>query len=154
MNSPDLSPSSLNDLFTHILDKEEEIHDIYLDLRYSPKVTNTHHCPKNGVTNFSVESHLPKYYPGWYGRIWFTVYKQKKSKDYFTKYKVHTGTGGYGLYDRPITTIPCFKLLGIDPYSYGVKLFVDDFPTIKSASLLELNNDLNSLITIHVHKHN
>ena len=84
-----------------------EIKIVGLSLRWNPNVSNTHHCPRNGVTNWGGRKEgAPHGYPGWYGRIEFTT-KVINPDTGIANIRsiggrclegtgVHTGTGGGG----------------------------------------------------------
>ena len=101
-----------------------EIKIVGLSLRWNPNVSNTHHCPHNGVTNWGGRKEsAPHGYPGWYGRIEFTT--KIINPDTGTAgirsiggrclegTGVHTGTGGGG-----------------DVYGYEAMFFDADWPEI------------------------
>jgi len=81
----------------------------FSEMRWRDSVSNTHDCPRGGVTNFWSKEELPRGYPGWQGRIYIVI----ASEDVFGSREmkqlgIYTGTGGGG--------------------SYDVRLFADDFP--------------------------
>jgi hypothetical protein len=102
---------------------------IHLDLRWSDRVSNSHNCPGNGVTNWHGSPDLPKGYPGWYGRIeikWEsnTSINRLKSclgSSYFDKSGIHTGSGS-----------------GTDlGFSQGLEIFYEDWPGLAKTRDLE-----------------
>jgi hypothetical protein len=102
------------------------------DMRWSDSVSNTHSCPRNGVTNWAQHrpenAHLPKGYPGWRGTIRFTVdagmsaHKKNPYKldgwgsSYFKSTIVNTGGGSSGTNAQ-----------------YEVRLYAADFPAMALA---------------------
>lgn len=80
-------------------------------------IGNTHHCPRNGVTNWNRYNDLPKGYPGWYGVIEYQLSHDIGTfSDIFNSTGIHTGSGGGR------GNLKC---------SYEVKLFADDWPGMK-----------------------
>lgn len=84
------------------------------DMRWGDCISNSHSCPRNGITNWEGEPSKPRGYPGWSGRISFDVH------NFDTFYSmplrdldIHTGSGGGG-----------------NPYRYCVKLFEYDWPVM------------------------
>ena len=96
-----------------------------LELNYSPSVSNTHACPRNGVTNWGGDTKLkdgtpaPRGYPGWSGRIEFEVSHKdvRWGSDVFKNTGIHTGTGGS---------------VGGGIYGYDVKFFASDWPGLQA----------------------
>ena len=82
----------------------------FTNMQYSDRVSNTHSCPKSGVTNWYCESELPGGYPGWFGRIYIESADRSlfSTFDALSNIGIHPGSGGSGHYD--------------------VKIFCDDFP--------------------------
>lgn len=101
----------------------------YLKLSYSKQVSNSHSCPRNGVTNWSGREQFkdgtdkPRSYPGWEGRIEFQVsHDQTFESRAFTALGIHTGTGGgNGKH-----------------YGYDVQLFESDWPGLSRARTMAL----------------
>lgn len=98
----------------------------YLTLTYNDCVSNSHSCPRGGVTNWGGRDTLkdgtpaPRGYPGWTGRISFQLSTGTIS---FSSYVfkgtgINTGSGGGG---------------GGGTFSYDLKMFMDDWPGLKSA---------------------
>lgn len=102
------------------------------NVNYSDCIRNTHSCPRSGVTNFCQNSpegkDLPKYYPGWQGRIKFKLQiehsKNRKGysipsgwgSDYFRNTLLHIGGGG-------LVTVQDDTV----DYCYDITLWADDF---------------------------
>lgn len=94
-----------------------------LDLVYDDAVSNSHACPKNGVTNFSGTPDLPRGYPGFKGSIEVDVYSKHDCfiNSMLTNLLIHTGTGGVGY----------SKMKNVRHAQYDVKLFLDEWPGLK-----------------------
>ena len=96
-----------------------------LELTYTPRVSNTHACPRDGVTNWRGDTKLkdgtpaPQGYPGWSGRIEFRVSHKdvRWGSDVFKNTGIHTGTGGS---------------VGGGIYGYDVKFFESDWPGLQA----------------------
>jgi hypothetical protein len=98
--------------------------------RYSRLTSNTHVCPKGGVTNWSVEDDKPKGYPGWSVHVNGTL---KRSKNHLGSYPypaalnavgLKTGSGGGGN----------------ESWGYGVSIFLADWPGLQQ-TILEMECD-------------
>lgn len=95
-----------------------------LELTYGTSVSNTHACPRDGVTNWGGRDMLkdgtpaPRGYPGWSGRIEFEVSHEnvRWGSDVFKGTGIHTGSGG--------------STNGRN-YGYDVKLFESDWPGLQ-----------------------
>lgn len=112
-------------------------HKIAFDVRWQDSVSNTHSCPRDGVTNWGGKVKLadgspaPRGYPGWHGSIVIQVVTEKykyKNKEYyrdgfgsayFEGTSIHTGTGSGG-----------HEKNGISSYQYSVDLYASDFPAM------------------------
>jgi len=102
----------------------------FTEMHWEDCASNSHSCPRNGVTNWGGRTMLedgtpaPRGYPGWKGRITF---KDQANSDFmfgvswFKKTQIHTGTGGGR---------------GNCSFSYQVELFASDWP-----GLAEQRND-------------
>jgi hypothetical protein len=99
-------------------------------MRYSELVSNSHHCPHDGVINWSGrEKDAPCGYPGWQGRFLYTVQSHKGQthsypggSDMWGGTRIHTGTGG-GRGGNPEE-----KALFQQSFGYSVELFASDWP--------------------------
>ena len=99
-------------------------------LRYEERTSNTHACPRNGVTNWGCkDADGPRGYPGFSGRINYALIVPKSFDGWFADFSntlqqfgIHTGSGGAGNVGPK----------GSDKYGYDVKVFVDDFPSISA----------------------
>lgn len=65
----------------------------YLDITFG-KIPNTHHCPHNGVKNWSGSRDLPLYYWGWRGKIEFITHSSNNQRANLHTLRIFTGTGG------------------------------------------------------------
>lgn len=101
-----------------------------LSIAYREKVSNSHHCPHNGMTNFLMDSLKgPTSYPGWIGYIDYTVQSYKNQlyaypggSDMFRNTRIFTGNGSGGYhYDDPNHT---------QSFGYDIKLFASDWPAM------------------------
>lgn len=100
-----------------------EVKITHLRLTYSDHVSNSHSCPRNGVTNWGGDKKLkdgtpaPRGYPGFSGSIGLHMPVEPLSfaSNVFEGTGIHTGTGGGG---------------GGGYYRYEVKFFLDDWPGI------------------------
>jgi len=99
-----------------------------LDIRYNDHISNSHYCPRDGVENWWGKDGLPTGYPGYSGKIQYTLstfYRSDIDKAAWDHQcldihrllrclGIHTGTGS-----------------GSEVvYSYEVKLFESDFPNL------------------------
>lgn len=87
----------------------------HLDVRWSDHISNTHSCPRGGVTNWGREEGKPTGYPGWRGRIEYQVSHDVPSfgSNLVAGTGIHTGTGG-GISDNR--------------YGFSVEFFAADWP--------------------------
>lgn len=120
------------------------------NLTYSNSVSNSHHAPKGKPTNWGAyDKEIPRGYPGFSGRIWIRYENQPVSfgSSPFDGTCVHTGTGGAGNYRHPIWE----RLGGLfykrspklydkvwHPFSWDVKIFIEDFPELEQAVMVEI----------------
>lgn len=98
----------------------------YLDLTWSNSVSNTHDCPRGGVTNWGGrefwpdKTPKPRGYPGWHGRIEYQMsHDIGFGSDVMKGLGIHTGTGGG---------------TGNNIYGYDVRFFDSDWPGIAEAA--------------------
>lgn len=89
----------------------------FLDIRHSDRVSNSHKCPRGGVTNWSRAPGKPTGYPGWHGRIEYQTSHSLPgfSSDLFGGTGINTGTGG------GISSNRC---------GFSVELFDSDWPML------------------------
>ena len=102
----------------------------YLDVNWSNTVSNSHSCPRIGVTNWGSRDTLkdgspaPRGYPGWGGRIEFQLsHDLGFGSDIFRNIGIHTGSGG-GIHDNR--------------YGYEVKFFASDWPGLEKNRIFEI----------------
>jgi hypothetical protein len=100
--------------------KTDEITELKFSLAFDSKLSNTHSCPKGGVTNWGGDPKLPRGYPGYGGRLYAKLKRDKKHMcqyplgDFFTFFGISTGTGGGGNSDT----------------SYDIEIFLADWPRL------------------------
>ena len=85
----------------------------------SEMVSNSHGCPRGGITNWTRDPKKTMGYPGWHGRFSFKIVSENPcsfSSELFKGTGIRTGSGGGG---------------GNGVYGYGVEIFEDDFPGLK-----------------------
>lgn len=100
----------------------DELTDLsFKNINYKDRVSNTHDCPHNGVTNFFCKNNLPQGYPGYRGQL---EGRLKREKKYMSEYpfsnilnlvRVLTGSGGGGNAH----------------FGWEVSIFLDDWPGIR-----------------------
>ena len=113
------------------------------NFRFSPSVSNSHHCPLKGVTNWSGEDeNAPTSYPGWVGEISGTLKTTEKALQAlepvlmgfsagidnlmeFLAYGIHCGCGCPGGLE-----LGRYRKLE-DTFSISARIFLDDFPVMK-----------------------
>lgn len=90
-------------------------------LRYSKNVSNTHVCPKGGVTNWGCKDDKPKGYPGWTANVKGSL---ERNKNHMGSYPysgalnavgIRTGSGGGGN----------------ESWGYGISIFLADWPGLQ-----------------------
>lgn len=109
----------------------------YLDVAWSTCVSNSHSCPRSGITNWEGRDYLkdgtpaPRGYAGWAGRIEFQLsHDVGFGSDVFRDVGIHTGTGGG---------------TGDNRYGYNVRFFASDWPGLEKNLLLDiLNNEVSA----------
>ena len=126
--------------------RENELVYLCIEAAYSSRISNTHASPLNGKTNWGRrDPSLPTYYPGWQGKVWIG-FKNKLANDRLDTMSasqlldprcIYTGTGGGGIYDYPFQEALRTVHKGCHPWSYGVCIFEDDWPTLRLARLLD-----------------
>jgi hypothetical protein len=90
----------------------------YLKIQHSDSVSNSHNCPRGGVTNWSRrDPDKPTGYPGWSGRIEYQMSHNLPgfSSDLMRGTGINTGSGGG---------------IGGNRHGYSVELFDSDWPRI------------------------
>ena len=107
-----------------IIENSDSVHDVQFEVRFSSNASNTHSCPKDGVSNFSKKRDLPLGYPAMVGKVTIYQYIDKKvgsiTHELGYRYNIRTGSGGGGA-----TTSGYYHT------SYGVTIWLDDFPKLK-----------------------
>lgn len=104
--------------------KDFRVNITYLDVRWSDAVSNTHSCPRGGVTNWcwSDNNNLAKGYPGWDGRIEFQMsHDIGFGSDILYNTGIHTGTGGGISKNR---------------FGYDVRFYAADWPRLHESTVL------------------
>lgn len=104
------------------------------DLEWSDSVSNSHHCPHNGVTNWGNRKEgAPRSYPGWHGRFDYVVQSHAKqlhsypgSSEMWKGTRIHTGTGGGGGHREQDKTF-------LQSFGFQVELFAADWPAMAEA---------------------
>jgi hypothetical protein len=115
-------------------DRREHLRDkfwikiTYLDVRWNESVSNSHSCPRGGLTNWGgredPDDSRPRGYPGWQGRIEFQLsHDLGFGSDVFRGIGIHTGTGG-GINDNR--------------YGYDVKFFASDWPGLEKNGIFDI----------------
>lgn len=114
----------------YTLTKHELVSIDFWNPRWNEHTSNSHKCPRNGVTNFMQDADKPTSYPGLECRIQFEVkteqytyrkksyHRQGYGSDYFGKSIVCLGAGGGGSSN------------GIQKYQYDCVLWAEDFPVM------------------------
>lgn len=107
----------------------------YLKLEWSDSVSNTHSCPRDGVTNWGGREFYangtpkPRGYPGWSGRIeWQTSHDIGFGSDPMRGLCIHTGTGGGISKNR---------------FGYEVKFFESDWPGLRQGMIFDRLSEKN-----------
>jgi hypothetical protein len=98
----------------------------HLDIRHSDDVSNSHHRPRNGVTNWGGRiAGAPRGYPGWDGRIEYQMSHELPgfSSELLRETGINTGAGGGISGNR---------------YGYGVELFDSDWPAMDQQRILSV----------------
>lgn len=103
------------------------------DVRYSDKVSNTHHSPEGYSQNWGSRAlGIPTGYPGWSGRVWIR-YASYPANGFgsapFEKTLTHPGTGGAGAYGGSWEKISHARW-----NRYGHKNSKDAYPAIECYS--------------------
>ena len=96
----------------------------YLSLNWDSNASNTHSCPRNGVTNWDGDKSKPKGYPGWRGKIEFKISDNVSfGSNIFHGLGLNTGSGGG---------------IAVKRYGYEVTLFASDWPGLEKHSLFQI----------------
>lgn len=123
-----------SDLEVQAILRETRLEDFKLNVSYRERCSNTHRCPRDGVTNWSCEDDKPNGYAGWHGSITFNIVndpdenKHKKLRSLWLRVTdalafvgIHTGSGGGGSTSR-----------------YDVTIFVRDFEALKKMAFEDI----------------
>jgi hypothetical protein len=104
--------------------KTDEFTKFEIKVKWNNNVSNSHSCPKGGVTNWwPRDNSKPTGYLGWQGQVWGTLVRNKKHmssypySNIFELLDLHTGSGGGGNAQ----------------WSYELKIFADDWPVMASS---------------------
>lgn len=100
----------------------------YLTLDWTPSASNSHACPRGGVTNWGGQGpDAPRGYPGFTGRIEYQMsHDIGFGSDVMRGLGIHTGTGGGG---------------GGNTFGYAVTFFDADWPGLISNRVMDLLGD-------------
>lgn len=105
----------------------------YLNIQWTNSASNSHYCPRGGVTNWGGQhvdrdgNPFPKGYPGYTGRIEYQMsHDIGFGSDLMRNLGIHTGTGGG---------------TGDNRYGYSVTIFDADWPGIVSTRVMDLLGD-------------
>lgn len=108
-------------------EKNSSLLKMHMEVRWQDRISNTHSCPRGGMTNFRCDQQLPLGYAGWLGRLRYTVnYKKSDIGTLFREFPIYTGSGGGSNYiknDDGTTTVS---------YGYEMILWADDYPELFS----------------------
>lgn len=127
-----LNVEDVNDIPKLMKSRAKELYDWDLDVSFSylyfGKVSNSHSCPIDGVTNWcGIDVDKPTHYLGWSGRITGMLRGTVPKLTFMNsiadaiklKFKgIHTGTGNPGSPNEY-------------PMDIGFNMFLDDFPKLK-----------------------
>ncbi len=124
-------------------------------VRWNPRVSNSHSCPHNGMTNWGGREQIdgqpaPRSYPGWSGRVdWIVAWPKEwdglyLGGDLFSggfgrsgRQRAHTGTGGGGgmRWDED-------HKCHVQSFGYDFKLFAADWPGMARAEGMKQFNEV------------
>lgn len=104
------------------------------NVRWSPRVSNSHSAPHNGVTNWGPgNDEIPRSYPGWCGRVeWIVRWPREWDGHYIggslfsgdkTRRRAYSGTGGGGGM-RYNDKHDCY----VQSFGYDFRMFAADWP--------------------------
>lgn len=100
----------------------------YLDLSWTASASNSHSCPRGGVTNWgNRDPKIPTGYPGFTGRIEYQMsHDIGFGSDVMRNLGIHTGSGGGS---------------GKNRFGYGVTFFDADWPGLVNNRVMDLLAD-------------
>jgi hypothetical protein len=122
------------DFSGHTLDSLQQYlrpvtHIFFYDI-YFGKQSNSHSCPKGGVTNWTGNHDKPMYYLGWGGRVYFRCERNDERK--YVSYQafsnaingiaIHTESGGGS----------------VEGSTYHFKMFVEEWPGLFRAQVFDI----------------
>lgn len=139
----EIAPQIFQQVDANLRTQNNSLLGLCFRVSYSDMVGNTHHCPRNGVTNWGQMNDKPKGYPGFSGRVWVRYASPiaQFGSSVFRDVCCHTGTGGGGGYNGPWQQlIDQFHASGLRDhdgaqslapvcFSWDVKIFTDDWGT-------------------------
>lgn len=96
--------------------KNSKLETLDMTCKFTPRASNTHCHPRNGITNWWCNDDKPLGYPGWIGGLTGTldVLNPRGSPDwsaFFEMIDIHTGSGNGG-----------------NTFRYGMTVFASDWP--------------------------
>lgn len=105
----------------------DKITNLTIRATYNPRCSNTHCCPRGGVTNWWCKDDLPRGYPGFSGRISGTLERSRYKSNYPVSdllefVDIHTGSGGGGN----------------NNWAYDVTVFEVDWPNITQKITMDI----------------
>lgn len=107
----------------------DEFTKIELVVKWSNDVSNSHNCPKGGVTNWGVrDKTLPTGYPGWTGKVSGCLKRLSKHKGSYPYdgilklVGIHTTSGGGGN----------------ESWGFGTELFLADWPGLEQQRMVDI----------------
>lgn len=111
---------------TEFRDPQYHLTGFAWNINYFESVSNSHHCPIDGVTNWRGDSKKPRGYPGYYGRVWIRLNTgMGGGAPNLSKSLTYTGTGGSGSYNAPWS-----RTTGHAMYSWDYRFYLRDWPMI------------------------
>jgi hypothetical protein len=162
VNEPRLTATSLQDLATKVMDLYNKINNPYslymtkltITGKYQANVSNSHHCPIGGVTNWggrgqdSEGKPLPTGYPGWQGQYSCEIENRASIEGKHSYYpetcKLYREVECQILRGKKVKTemhdiaqnipgiyIGSYAASSGNQRTYSITLFIDDFPLIK-----------------------
>lgn len=132
---------AVNIIKKNLKSKKRKLHCLRLDVSYQSIISNSHNCPKNGMTNWHHDANKPSGYPGWEGRIWLIFDKDISGSfggDLLQGSGLHSGTGGYGYYDLDPSVYIRKGYEKEYPLSWSVKIFEEDFQVVNKFKTIQL----------------
>jgi len=112
--------------------REAKLEQFDIDVSYNETVRNTHDCPRNGERNFGQNGNAPCHYPGFVGRIEYSLINDPDKDPRMENGKLRTCMS----FNDALGYIGIHTGSGNGPSSrgrYQVTLFQDDFIAIRRA---------------------